>query len=506
MILQDKPIRLSFRFLLVLLSGAVLASSFYGPGFVAWLALVPFFTALYHTDLKWSVFFSFILGLVYFAGVTFWFVEYSFVFWLPIMAILSMYIAVSGIALYFIYSGIRSPAVRIVLVPAVWMAVEFFRSRTFLAFPWGLLAYSQHDYLPLLQVTRITGVYGVSLMVILFNTSLAEAVIETIRNRRINIRSFRYTVVVLCLVIIIAVYGFINMGMYRSTTDKTDDTRLNIALVQTNITFDDKFEKDSGVLIPDPYDSRYFKEGTELVVYPETAIWGTLERNETFGSWVKETLKKEDLHLITGQILWDEEGNYYNTVNLYSPSGEKLGRYNKIHPLPCAEYMPYPDILFMFRFLNIAKTNITPVREFEMIEYPSRGKLGVNICFESLLPLISRTFRDRGAEAIFVFTDDAGFKESQASWHHVIFSRVRAIENGCYVVHSSNMGVSAVIDPVGELVVRTGLGERLVAYESIYLNADKSFYAEYGNVVLYGYFGLALVLLIVYGAVSGKRR
>jgi apolipoprotein N-acyltransferase len=170
--------------------------------------------------------------------------------------------------------------------------------------------------------------------------------------------------------------------------------------------------------------------------------------------------------------------------------------------------MPYPDVLFMFKFLNIAKTNITPVMDFEMIEYPEKGDLGTNICFESTLPLISRTFRDSGAEAIFVFTDDAGFKESLASWQHVIFSRVRAIENGCYVVHSSNMGVSAVIDPVGEIKVRTPLGEKMVEYERVYLNDQKSFYAEYGNVVLYGFFGLAVMWLVAYVVVRcrGKKR
>jgi apolipoprotein N-acyltransferase len=168
--------------------------------------------------------------------------------------------------------------------------------------------------------------------------------------------------------------------------------------------------------------------------------------------------------------------------------------------------MPYPDVLFMFKFLNIAKTNITPVMDFEMIEYPGKGKLGTNICFESTLPLISRTFRDNGAEAVFVFTDDAGFKESLASWQHVIFSRVRAIENGCYVVHSSNMGVSAVIDPVGELKVRTPLGEKLVVYERVYLNDRKSFYAEYGNVVLYGFFGIAIIYLIIYLIISIRKK
>jgi apolipoprotein N-acyltransferase len=494
---EIKPIRTGIRFLLVLVSAALLVSSFYGPGFLAWFCLVPFFIALRNSRLGQTVFFSFILALAYFAGVTYWFTEYSFVFWLPILAIVASYITIIGIAFYYINAKIKSPALRILLVSSAWMAVEFFRSRTFLAFPWGLLAYSQHEYLEIMQIVGITGVYGVSLILILANTSIAETVTGIIRERKVSLRKFRYMLPVVGLLVIILVYGLVTIGLYRDKPEEGES--IDIALVQTNITFDDKFEKDSGVLIPDPYSNeRYFKEGTELVVYPETVLWGTLERNKTFGDWVKETIKNEDLHFITGQVLWDEEDNYYNTVNLYSPDTEIIGRYNKIHPLPCAEYMPYPDVLFMFKFLNIAKTNITPVMDFEMIQYPGKGNLGTNICFESTLPLISRTFRDNGAEAIFVFTDDAGFRESLASWQHVIFSRVRAIENGCYLVHSSNMGVSAVIDPIGELKVRTPLGEKMVVYERVYLNSKKSFYAEYGNLVLYGFFGLSFLCLIIY--------
>lgn len=491
--------RFRIKILLVLLSGALIVSSFYGPGFLAWFCLVPFFIAAYYSNLKQTVFFSFMLGLAYFSGVTYWFLEYSFVFWLPILGILISYFIIFGIVLYFIYSKIKWPVLRFVLISAVWIAIEFFKNRTFLAFPWGMLAYSQHNYLLIMQLVKITGVYGVSLILILFNTSLVETIINSIKNRKINIKSFKYLLPVVCIVLIIVVYGFVNINLYRNNVDDREDTEINIAIVQTNISFDDKFQKDSGVIIPDPYSSNnYFREDTELIVFPESVIWGTLERNKTFGEWAKKTIKKENLYLITGQILWDGEENYYNSVVLYSPGSEIIGRYNKIHPLPCAEYMPYPDVLGFLSFLNTAKLNITPVREFTMIDFSPKGRVGINICFESLLPIISRTFRNNGAEAIFVFTDDADFKDSLASWQHVIFSRVRAIENGCYVVHSSNMGISAIIDPVGEIVSQTKLGSKTVLYETIFLNSDGTLYSAFGNMIMYIYFGLSLILLFIH--------
>jgi len=510
------------KFLLILLSGVFLSLSFYELGFLAWFCLVPCLLAIYYSSIKQTILFSWILGVVYFAGVTYWFVEYSFVFWLPIVGLLTIFIMLFGIVLYFIYSKIEWPILRIFLISAVWLAIEFLRCRTFLAFPWGMLGYSQHNFLPLMQMARITGIYGVSLILVLFNSMLAETIIYFLKNRKVNLK---YLLSAVYLVILIVIPGLINMNLYKknfeftrsseaeneecmagdsdskvtgSYADRKDNSKINIAIVQTNISFDDKYEKDSGVIIPDPYgDKNYFKEGTELIVFPESVIWGPLERenNVTFKKWVSKTIRKENLYLIMGQILWDEQENYYNSVLLYTPDLEIIGRYNKIHPLPCGEYMPYPNILGFLDFLHVAKLDITPCRQFSMIYYPGRGNLGTNICFESTLPIISRSFRNRGADVIFVFTDDAAFKDSIASWHHLVFSKVRAIENNCYVVHSSSMGISGVVSPIGEIISKTQLGKTEVLYETIYLNSEKSFYSIFGNTAMYIYFGFSAIFL-----------
>ena len=172
-----------------------------------------------------------------------------------------------------------------------------------------------------------------------------------------------------------AAFGYI---YFKAKDKKYTGEKLDIAIVQPNISFDDKFETGTGVLIPDKTGRRgkYFPESTDLVVYPESVIWGDidLERNKEFHDWVKNTAKKENLYFLMGQILWNENKEYYNTVQLYSPDLKILGRYNKIHPLPCAEYMPYPKALGFLSFMNIAKLNITPANQVILIEYPGKGK------------------------------------------------------------------------------------------------------------------------------------
>jgi apolipoprotein N-acyltransferase len=317
--------------------------------------------------------------------------------------------------------------------------------------------------------------------------------------REIRKIEYKYILAPLALIIVVLISGFSCLHYYSQKD--FDENSINIALVQPNISFEDKFQEDSSVLIPEPYSkSSYFKPGTDLVVYPESVLWGSMDRekNKSFARWAREVLRKENLHLLSGQILWDSQKNYYNSVLLYSSDLKMLGRYNKIHPLPFAEYMPYPNILGFLKFLNIAKLNITPDRDFTLINYPGRGQIGSNICFESTLPVISRTFREKCADIIFVVTDDAGFRDSLASWHHVIFSTARAVENSSYVVHSSNLGVSAVIDPVGRIRLQTRLGTKGVFYSRVAFIEEKSIYSKVGNLFLYLYFSFSIIYLVYY--------
>jgi apolipoprotein N-acyltransferase len=168
----------SKKIILTLLSSCILIVSFYDNfSFLAWFALIPYFLVISSCTLGRSVFYSWLTGDCLFAGITYWFTAYSFVFWFPILGILSLSFIVFGIAFYFVNSKISSSVLRIMLISSIWAAVEFFRHRTFLAFPWGVLGYSQHNYLPVMQISKLTGVLGVSILIVLFNLCVAELMI-----------------------------------------------------------------------------------------------------------------------------------------------------------------------------------------------------------------------------------------------------------------------------------------------------------------------------------------
>ena len=63
--------------------------------------------------------------------------------------------------------------------PAVWVTLELARTHLFSGFPWALLGYSQYRSLPVIQVADLTGVYGISFLIVLVNTGIAEVISRT---------------------------------------------------------------------------------------------------------------------------------------------------------------------------------------------------------------------------------------------------------------------------------------------------------------------------------------
>ena len=494
------------KILLSAFSAILLFLSFMDLGFFIWFALLPFLFVIKGSSLKMTVLYSFICGLGFFMGMTYWLLELHINYtWPIVVAILSIYFIVFGIAAYYIINKIQNAYLRIFMIPAVWILIEFARSQTFMAFTIGILGYSQHNFLPLMHITRFTGIYGVSFIILLFNMALFETIIYFNQNRRFKLK---FLVIAFSILIVFVAYGFnsVNQTLDRVVREK-GYTRVNIASVQPRILFGDKYSEKGLEVIPERYSTdSYFKPGTDLVIFPESVLWGNIDENPVFSEWATGTMEKEDFNLLIGQYTHD--GNkevWHNSVLLYDRQMNVLGKYDEVHPVPFSQYMPYPDILGFLRFLDFSIVNLEPGEDTSPILLPDKGYLGFNICYESTLPYIARQFRNNGAEAIIVVSDDSSLGESIAPWHHLIFSKVRAIENGSYVVHSSVTGFSAIISPDGDIKEKADLMQKDVMYSEIYLIKNKTFYAKYGDLLLYVYLLLTAISAAAYLAWKGIR-
>jgi len=106
----------------------------------------------------------------------------------------------------------------------------------------------------------------------------------------------------------------------------------------------------------------------------------------------------------------------------------------------------------------------------------------VLICYEAILPDLTRQFVDRGAQFLVNITNDAWFGRSGAPYQHLAMAAMRAVENGVFLVRAANTGVTAVVAPTGEILAETPLFTRAAITGSIRLRQGMTPYTRYGDV------------------------
>lgn len=161
---------------LAITSAVLLALAFPLPGAwgMAWVAVVPLFIAIKGKGFLDSFLIGFLAGVVFF---------YSTISWLNSIAVMATAVLVLYLALYFaLFAGLAAFLLKknlpiflkCILISLVWVVLEFIRSNLFTGFGWNLLGYSQASFLPAIQIADITGVWGVSFIVMFVNTAIYE--------------------------------------------------------------------------------------------------------------------------------------------------------------------------------------------------------------------------------------------------------------------------------------------------------------------------------------------
>src|SRR3989304_323724 len=239
------------RTILSILSVLFLFLSFRELGFFAWFSLIPFLFVIYNSNLRQALLFSFICGIGFFIGVTYWMNALPVKFiWILLAPLLSIIFLIYGTAIYFIFRKIYQPYLRMFLIPAVWILMEFFRSQTLLAFTIGILGYSQHNFLPLMQITRFTGIYGVSFIIILFNTAVFETIVFSIKNKKVILK---YLIISISILVVFAIYGIVSVNNNLNQVIKEKGySEIKLAVVQPNILLGDKYSGKGVEIIPEP--------------------------------------------------------------------------------------------------------------------------------------------------------------------------------------------------------------------------------------------------------------
>ena len=382
------------------------------------------------------------------------------------------------------------------LAPALWVAAELLRTYLLSGFPWGLLGYIPSRRLLLIQIAAWTGVYGVSALLALVNTTLAWAAVE---------RRGRAAVLAAALAIG-AVGGAALVGRARLGA-AGDGPTLPVAVVQGNIPqavkWDAAFRAETfgiyGRL------TQAAAPGSRLIVWPEAAVPAYLRFEPGALRWVTDLAGVVRVPLLVGAPDAEPDGRrtrYLNSAFLVDAGGVR-GRYDKMHLVPFGEYVPLKRLLFFVEAIAAEIGDFTPGREATVFRLEGTP-VGTVICYEVIFPDLFRRFVAGGATFMTNITNDAWFGDSGGPLQHLQMVPLRAVENGVAVVRAANTGVSAFVLPTGAIQSTLPLGERGILRGEVPLRRDTTFYTRFGDV--FAYACLAITGAALLGGLAAGRR
>ena len=214
-----------------------------------------------------------------------------------------------------------------------------------------------------------------------------------------------------------------------------------------------------------------YGEEVDVVVWPENASDIDPLRHPEAASVVSEVAREMNAPLVVGAITKVGEESF-NSMLLweYDPTLERgvaRDQYDKIHPVPFAEYLPEREFFYpLWPSLFSMIPRDYSFGERDTVFALDGATAGIAICFDIVDDAIVWSMMDEGADVIFAPTNNADFGRTDQSVQQLAIARLRAIETGRSVVNISTVGTSAVMDPTGATL------DRLPTYTEGYMLLD----------------------------------
>ncbi len=271
------------EYFLPVVSGILLVLSFpsFDYYFLAWVAFVPLMVSLFTKAPRQAFSAGYIFGLTYFFGTLYWiyhsinhFGGVPFLASVCIVILLCLYLGLYPAIFSFLFIQMikKTKLPAFLIAPVLWVVLEFIRSYALTGFPWSSIGYSQYKFLHIIQVADITGVYGISFLVLMVNGAIADLILLKGRVRQMPLFPVSFTVAGLSAVVIIIVlslgYGHWRLGQQRN------GNLFKASVIQGNIEQDKKWEPAFQNEVLETYftlSRKAAETSPQLIIWPETA-------------------------------------------------------------------------------------------------------------------------------------------------------------------------------------------------------------------------------------------
>ncbi len=410
-------------------------------------------------------------------------------FWALIPALAGYMQARFAMAVWTAANQSRTSWLRIALVmPAVWVLLEWVRGWLVTGFPWLVLGYVHSDS-PLAGYAPLLGAYGVSLVAAI-SAGLLVFLWQTMRRER------QWKLPLAVLVVLWG--GGVLLGSVAWTQPHGEPFK--VALVQGNIPQNLKFNEDALVSTLETYRRLATQNEARLTVLPETAL--PLLRHEVpenYSQRLRDHAKESGGDMLIG-VFERNDGSYYNSVFTLGVADEQ--HYRKHHLVPFGEFIPLRPLLgwFVNGVLNIPMGDLARGDLQQAALNVAGQHVAVNICFEDVFgEEIIRSLPE--ATLLVNVTNDAWYGNSPVAAQHNQIAQMRALETGRMMLRATNTGVTSIIGADGKVLQQ--LPQHV---EAVLLGTAQGYdgitpYVRWGNAAV-----LLLIVLMLAGARAAPRR
>ena len=405
----------------------------------------------------WASVIGWLAGLGYFAFGLSWIVE-------PFQVDAERYAWMAPFALVFLAAGLAlfwglgfglavrwSPARegqvrRLLLLMALWSLVEMARANILTGFPWAGFGQFWIET-PAAQLLPWIGEQGLALLTLAVTLPLA-----LLRRRPL-------LAVTPLLAVALAGYALPQQPAPAMTTKL-------VRLVQPNAPQAEKWLPDrrwdfvrravelSEADVSDQYPSHDFPD---LIVWPETSVPQLLNHAGDTLAAISE--RAAGVPILLG-IQRRVEGRYYNSAILVEEEGLVEQIYDKAHLVPFGEYVPFGDVMARFGIYGFASQTGAgyAAGPGAVLMELGIGRALPLICYEAVFARDVNAAPSR-PDMLIQITNDAWFGTRSGPYQHLVQARMRAAEQGLPMLRAANTGITAMIDPFGQLREKIPLGE-----------------------------------------------
>ncbi len=474
-----------------------------GAGGLAYFILLPVSWVLSRSSLRLNLFYGAYFGWLSYALFNHWLAVFDPLAWIIVPLFFMLY--------HMILFPILSLVLRwksgwsVWLAAFVWVAYEYLRHYGYLGYSYGILGYTQYEFLPWIQSAEWAGVWIVSFL----------TVVPAFWLNRLFLDSQAHRTLVQGLVL--GSLAAVNIGWgIISQRDFTENTRWRVALIQHDVDpwrgglpmYREGFERLKRL------SNAALNEKPQAVIWSETAFVPSIEYHRRYRpdplTWelVSEFLdfsSRFPVPLVLGnghgERVPGPDGPVREDSNavLLFHRGELRGIYKKVHLVPFTEHFPYGDVFPWFeKFLLANDVHFwKPGSEWTNLDIEG-VRVGTPVCFEDTFGYISREFVSRGAVALINLTNDSWARSLANMRQHYSMAVFRAIENRRSLVRATNGGWTAAFDPNGRVIAELPplMEGYLIADVPIPIDKSLTFYTQHGD-----WFAV-LCLVISLGGVS----